>query len=97
MSASVPTVINPEIARYTPTPMTIIGPISVTVLIAAKKWHSILYVSKHVLRNSCYYFKDYSLTLFSIAKLLTTEIPEHVHARILEPQLMLAISHTSVP
>ncbi len=31
MLPSVPTVIDPEIARYAPTPMTIIGPISLTV------------------------------------------------------------------
>jgi hypothetical protein len=32
-AASVPTVIDPEIARYAPTPMTIIGPISVTLYV----------------------------------------------------------------
>ena len=37
-AAKVPTVIEPLIAKYAPTPITIIGPISVTVFIAANEY-----------------------------------------------------------
>ena len=36
-AAKVPTVIEPVIAKYDPTPITMIGPKSVTVLIAANE------------------------------------------------------------